>query len=100
MRGEAVREHSAQERVSLLKRLAALSCLHRPERVAVREMRKFAGWWLPGLTGAGTVLGMLNAIETLDAFNACMDAFLNGLVRAGDVHVHPELLPDYNLDTL
>ena len=99
-RGEAIPERQAQERVALVKRLAKLACGHRPEKVAVSEMRKFCGWLLPGLTGAGEVLGQLNDVTTLDGFNRLMDLWLNGLVRTGDSHIHPELLPAETLDAV
>ena len=99
-RGEDVPERQAPERVALVERLAALACSHRPEKVAVSEMRKFCGWLLPGLTGAGEVLARLNAITTLDGFNRLMEGWLDGLIRTGDVHIHPELLPEETLDTV
>ena len=99
-RGEAVPERQAPERVALVKRLAKLACGHRPEKVAVSEMRKFCGWLLPGLTGAGEVLGQLNDVMTLDGFNRLMDLWLDGLVRTGDIHIHPELMPVETLDTV
>lgn len=98
--GESPREHDAVERVAVLKRLAALSCLHRPEKVAIAEMRKFSGWLLPGLTGAGEMLTALNQINRLDGFQQYMDNCLNDLVRHGDARIHPELLPEQNLDTV
>lgn len=97
--GETPRPHGAGERVGVLLRLAALSCLHRPERVAISEMRKFAGWLLPGLTGAGEALKGLNQIDTLDGFNRAMEGYLDGLRRENDLSIHPELLPQMNLDT-
>ena len=99
-RGEAVPERLADERVALLKRLAALACGHRPEKVAVCEMRKFCGWLLPGFTGAGEALRALNGVATLDGFNRLMDAWLEGLARRDDLHAHPELLPEPTLDTV
>ena len=98
--GEAVKPRLAQERIALLIRLAALACRHRPERVAVCEMRKFCGWLLPGLTGAGGVLKRLNGIDALSAYTALLEDYLNELVRSNDVGVHPELTPDCTLDTV
>lgn len=98
--GEAPREHDAVERVEVLLRLARLSCLHRPERVAVCEMRKFASWLLPGLTGAEEVLERLNRAFTLEDFNRLMEGYLDALLRAGDVRIHPELRPRTDLDTV
>ena len=47
-RGETIKLRLAPERIELLQRLAALACGHRPEPVAICEMRKFCGWMLPG----------------------------------------------------
>ncbi len=99
-RGEPVSERLAPERVALLERLAALACGHRPEKVAVSEMRKFCGWLLPGFTGADEVLARLNDVVTLDGFNRLMDGWLEGLMREGDVHPRAELLPKQTLDTV
>lgn len=98
--GERPRAHDAEERVGLLLRLAELSCLHRPERVAVCEMRKFSGWLLPGLTGAEAVLASLNGVYTLADYRRCLESFLDGLIREDDTQIHPELMPEMNLDTV
>ena len=99
-KGEAIPERLAPERVGLLKKLAALACGHRPEKVAVSEMRKFARFWLPGLSGYEEVLAALNAITTLDGFNRLLDGYLDGLSRDDDLAIHPELLPPPTLDTV
>ncbi len=98
--GEEPREHDAAERMDVLVRLARLSCLHRPERVAVCEMRKFAAWLLPGLTGAEDVLAKLNRVYALEDFTRLMAGYLDGLLRLGDTRVHPELNPRTDLDTM
>ena len=98
--GESPRGHDAEERIWLLIHLAELSCLHRPERVAVCEMRKFSGWLLPGLTGAEAVLASLNGVCTLADYRRCLEAFLDGLLRADDTQIHHELMPEMNLDTV
>ena len=100
MRGEAVPERLAPERVALLERLAALACGHRPEKVAVCEMRKFCGWLLPGFTGAEEILKSLNGVVTLDGFNRLLDDWLDALIRDGDTRIHPEFLPAQTLDTV
>lgn len=99
-RGEEPRPRQAPERIGLLLRLAALGCGCRPERVAVREMRKFCGWWLTGLAGAEEALRRLNRIETLDGFRECLEDYLDRLERARDLEIHPELLPCASLDTV
>ena len=99
-KGEALPQRLATERIGLVKRLARLACGHRPEKVAVSEMRKFAGWWLPGLTGADGILTAMNAVTTLEGLDRLMDGYLDELVRRNDLAIHPELLPPPTLDTV
>lgn len=64
--GELLPEPSAQEKMKIailhMDRLIAL----RGERVAVREMRKHAAWYLKGLKGASRIKEQINAEETRD----------------------------------
>lgn len=98
-RGEPALERLAPERVGLLIRLATLTCGHRPERVAICEMRRFGGWWLSGLTGAEEVLRRMNDVTTLDGFRRLLMSYLEGLARRDDLAVHPEET-DTSLDTV
>ena len=99
-RGEDAPPRKAPERVEVLIRLATLACGHRPEVVAICEMRKFSGWMLPGLTGADDILRRMNAVETLEGFRALLEGFLEDLARRNDLDLHPELLPEQTLDTV
>ncbi|MBQ6373527.1 MAG: tRNA-dihydrouridine synthase [Clostridia bacterium] len=99
-RGDSLPSHGAEERIGLLIRLAGLSCAHRPERVAISEMRKFSRWLLPGLTGADDILGALNGIWDLDSYRRLLSGFLDALIRTGDTYLHEELGPDRSLDTV
>ena len=99
-RGESVGSRRAPERVALLIRLATLTCGHRPEGVAICEMRRFCGWMLAGLTGYDAVLTRLNAVVTLDGFRALLEGYLDDLEKRGDLEIHPELLPKPTLDTV
>ena len=98
-RGEAIRPRDAAERVALLIRLATLACGHRPERVAVCEMRKFCTWLLPGFTGAPALLNELNGVVTLNGFTRALEGYLEGLMRTNDLNQHPELMGEQTLDT-
>ena len=98
--GRPVPQRLAGERVGLLIHLAALSCRHRPEAVAICEMRKFSGWLLSGLTGAGETLAALNAVADLDGYRRTLGSYLDALERRNDTAVHPELMPDTSLDTV
>lgn len=99
-RGEKTPARGAEERVGLLIRLGALACGHRPERVAICEMRKFCGWLLPGFTGAEGVLKALNHVVTLDGYERLLDGYLKMLTREGDLMPHEELMPERTLDTV
>ena len=99
-RGEPIPQRQAPERVALLLRLGELACGHRPERVAMFEMRKFCGWMLPGLTGAEDVLKRLNEVVTLDGYRALLEGYLDRLVQTGDVEMHAGLTPAQTLDTV
>ena len=97
--GEAVPRRDAPERIRRLVQLARLLCAIRPEKFAMREMRKFSGWWLAGLSGYPEALRRIYRIETLTDYEEALNAYLDGLERAGDVQVHPELMPEPSLDT-
>ena len=99
-RGEAIRERDAAERVGLLLRFADRLCRQKPEHFAVQELRKFCLWYLSGLTGADTAFEKVKYVDTLDGFRAVHEDYLNRLIRANDLHVHPELLPRETLDTV
>jgi len=99
-RGETVKPRRAPERIALLIRLAGLTCGHRPENVAICEMRRFCGWMLAGLTDYQAVLARLNGVVTLDAFRALLEDYHEALCRRGDLDIHPELLPKQTLDTV
>lgn len=64
--GELLEEPSPLEKMKIavlhMDRLVAL----RGERVAVREMRKHAAWYLKGLRGATQIKDLVNQIETKD----------------------------------
>lgn len=98
-RGEPVRERDAAERVGALLRFAERLCAQKPEHFAVQEMRKYSLWYLEGLTGAEALFERVKRAETLDAYRALHEEFLNGLVRANDTRVHPELVKSARLDT-
>ena len=99
-RGEPVPVREAPERVALLIRLATMACLHRPEKVALCEMRKFSRWFLAGLTGWEDVLEAMNRVTALDDFRRLLEGFGDALARAGDTLPHPESAPEMTLDTV
>ena len=98
--GKEAKERGAEERITLLKELARLSCGHRPEIVAIREMRKFSLWLLEGLTGFRGVLDNMNAVETLEGYDRLMDGYLERLLATRDTRVHPGTESMPALDTV
>ena len=98
--GQPVPDRDAGERVGVLIHLAELSCRHRPELVAICEMRKFSRWLLSGLSGADKTLETMNTVKDLEGYRRLMECYLNGLERHNDTHIHPELQTELNLDTV
>lgn len=98
--GKPVPKRDANERVKLLLRLAEGVCRQKPEQFAICEMRKFCRWYLAGLNGSEMVCERMNAVFTLDGFHRELEGYLNGLVRADDIYIHPELEPEWTLDTV
>jgi len=99
-RGEAIPERDAAERIGILLRLAERICQQKREDYAMCEMRRFLNWYLPGLTDADAICACMNDINTLEAFTALMESYLNCLIQTNDTHIHPELLPKPSLDTV
>lgn len=99
-RGEPVARRDAGERVGVLLRLGERMCDQKPERLAMCEIRKFCTWYLTGLTGAAEVCTQIHSVERLEELRRALETYLNALTRAGDVQIHPELLPTPTLDTV
>lgn len=64
MRGEAWQEPDVSARVAMALRHIELLMGWKPERVAVREMRKHIGWYFHGLRGAAQLRGRINTLPT------------------------------------
>ena len=91
-RGEKIARRDAAERIDVLLRFAARLCEQKPEHFAIAEMRKYSKWYLEGLTGADAAFEQVKSVETLDEFRRIHLDYLNGLIRADDVHIHSELI--------
>lgn len=86
--------------MDILLRLADGICRQKAEKLAICEMRKFCRWYLAGLRGAEELCGRINGVFTLDGFRRELEGYLNGLVQANDIRVHPEIEPEWTLDTV
>ena len=64
LRGEAWTEPTVSQRVDMALRHIELLMDWKPERVAVREMRKHIGWYFHGLRGAAQLRGRINTLPT------------------------------------
>ena len=91
-RGGEVAERDAHERVGALLRFAARLCALKPEHFAIEEMRKYSQWYLEGLTGADAAFERVKFAQTLDEYRRIHEEYLNELVRADDLRIHPELV--------
>jgi tRNA-dihydrouridine synthase B len=73
----ASRRPGAQERARMFIRHARMLMADKGEYVAVREMRKHAGWYFKGLPGVSALRAKVNAAQTMAALTELVtDAFL------------------------
>lgn len=98
--GFSIPERDAGERVGVLIHLAEMSCRHRPEIVAICEMRKFSRWLLSGLSRADEVLKAMNVVRDMESYRRLMKSYLEHLERCHDTHIHSELQTEITLDTV
>ncbi len=66
LNGETVTEVTVREKMEMAIRHLDLLLSWKPERVAVREMRKHVGWYLHGVRGAAALRNRVNAIDGSD----------------------------------
>lgn len=89
-RGEALPERDAGERVGVLLKLTEGLCRLKPEIFAIRELRKFATWYLTGLHRDEEILAQLYRIEEKTAFDDALQEYLWKLIRDGLLHIRPD----------
>lgn len=82
-RDEPALVRDAAERIRLLLTLADRLVLLKPERFAMREMRKFCTWYLSELYGSSDVLALLYRLEEKNAFEDALLKYLEDLRREG-----------------
>ncbi len=70
--GERLASPTARERIKVAIEHLYLLVEDKGEHVGVREMRKHAGWYLKGLTGAANLRKEVNEQETLDAMESLL----------------------------
>lgn len=71
------------ERLKTVLRHYDLLLSWKPERIAVREMRKHIGWYLHGLRGASSMRVALNRAETSAEAKELVSSFLESLSEVG-----------------
>lgn len=99
-RGETIAPRDARERICMLLRFAERLCRQKPEPFAVCELRKFSRWYTEGLTGAEENFEAVKSAETLEAFRRVHLEYLERLLRADDLQIHPERMQGATLDTV
>ena len=62
--GETPMEPTLDERIDVILRHYRMLLEWKPERIAVREMRKHIAWYLHGLRGAAQMRVKINTIES------------------------------------
>lgn len=75
LRGEPWQEPTVTQRVEMALRHIELLMGWKPERVAVREMRKHIGWYFHGLRGAAQLRGRINTLPTANEVREALAEF-------------------------
>ena len=75
LRGEPWEEPTVSQRVTMALRHIDLLMGWKPERVAVREMRKHIGWYFHGLRGAAQLRGRINTLPTAQEVREALTEF-------------------------
>lgn len=75
--GENYLPPSDEERILMLLRHFDMVCEHKGERIAVREMRKFVGWYTKGMHGATALRRAINTIDDAREYRETIKALLS-----------------------
>jgi tRNA-dihydrouridine synthase B len=67
---------TVEQRAAMFIRQAKLTRDAKGEYIAVREMRKHAGWYFKGMKGVTTLRNTVNRAETLDALIKVIDEYV------------------------
>ena len=78
-KGETPPQVTLDERYEMIFRHYGRMLEAKPERIAVREMRKHIGWYLHGLRGASRVRAEINRRERPDEVRRLVDEMFEGL---------------------
>ena len=76
--GELLPEPTAEERVEKALRHARMLIDYKGEYIGVREMRKHMAWYMKGLPGASELRGKMNFMESYEAMEELLRAYLAG----------------------
>ena len=79
MSGQQYREPDPEERRQMIHRHYSMMLESKPERIAVREMRKHIGWYIHGLRGASKVRAKINLSPDADETLSLLDHFFDEL---------------------
>ena len=75
--GETPKDPPLNERIDAIIRHYSMLLEWKPERIAVREMRKHIAWYLHGLRGAAQMRVKINTIESPEEAIASLRDFEN-----------------------
>lgn len=77
LRGEKVTDVSIDERREMIIRHFDAMLMEKPEKIAVREMRKHIGWYLHGLRGASRTRAEINRCPNAQQVFALLDSYFS-----------------------
>jgi tRNA-dihydrouridine synthase len=56
-------------------------CAYKPEKIAIREMRKHIGWYIHGMRGSSKTRNEINHTESIDDIKRILDRFFQNVIN-------------------
>ena len=84
MNGKMIKKVTLEERRCMIYRQYGKMLEEKPEKIAVREMRKHIGWYLHGLKGSSKVRNEINQCPDKKRTMDVLESFFEKLIQTGD----------------
>ncbi len=82
IKGSVVEDRIAhEEKLRQLSEHVEMLVMEKPERVALLQMRKHAGWYIKGLYGAAEMRGRFNRVKTRDEMISLINEYIDKINR-------------------
>lgn len=70
----------AEKHAMILYHLSKM-CAYKPEKIAIREMRKHIGWYIHGMRGSSKTRNEINHTESIDDIKRILDRFFQNVIN-------------------